>query len=39
MRLIITCLGMAVKKMGMLWVNAKKIKALTVKMETSGTDW
>jgi hypothetical protein len=28
------CCGMAKKKMGMLGVSARKMKALTVKMET-----
>jgi hypothetical protein len=32
-RLIMTCCGMAVKRMGMLGVSIKKLKALTVKME------
>jgi hypothetical protein len=30
---------MAARRMGIVGVNAKKMKALTVKMETSGTDW
>jgi len=29
------CCGMTVKKMGMLGVSVKKMKALTVKMETA----
>ena len=37
--MMMVCFGMAVKGMGMLWVSAKKIKALTVRMETSGNDW
>ena len=28
------CCGMAVKRMGMLGVGVRKVKALTVKMET-----
>jgi hypothetical protein len=34
MRLMMVCCGMAVKRMGMLAASAKKMKALTVKMET-----
>jgi hypothetical protein len=30
----ITCCGIAVRRMGMLGVSARKMKALTVKMET-----
>ena len=33
MRLILTCFGMAVKRMGMLGVSVRKMNALTVKME------
>ena len=29
-----TCCGLAVKRMGMLGVSVRKMKALTVKMET-----
>ena len=32
--LMVTCCGMAVKRMGMLGVGVRKMKALTVKMET-----
>jgi len=31
---LMKCCGMAVKKMGILRVNMKNMKALTVKMET-----
>jgi len=34
MRLKVICCGMAVKRMGMLGVSVRKMKALTVKMET-----
>jgi len=34
MRLMTVRCGMAVKRMGMLGVSVKKMKALTVKMET-----
>jgi hypothetical protein len=34
MGLMMICCGMAVKKMGMLRVRTRKMKALTVKMET-----
>jgi len=34
MRLIIVCCGIAVKSMGMLGVSVKKMKALTVKVQT-----
>jgi hypothetical protein len=33
MRLIMTWCGMAVKRMGMLGVSVRKMRALTVKME------
>jgi len=32
--LMIVCCGMAVKRVGMLGVNVREMKALTVKMET-----
>ena len=35
---MVICCGMAVKRMGMLGVSVRKMKALTVKLE-SGTDW
>jgi len=38
MGLMVICCGMAVKRMGMLGVSVRKMKALTVKLE-SGTDW
>jgi len=31
---MIICCEMAVRRMGMLWLSVRKIKALTVKMET-----
>jgi hypothetical protein len=31
--------GMTVKRMGMLGVSVRKIKALTVQMGESGTEW
>jgi len=31
---VLICCGMAVKRMGMLGVSVRKMKALTVKMET-----
>jgi hypothetical protein len=31
---LVICFGMAVKRTGMLGVNVRKMKALTVKMET-----
>jgi len=34
MGLMMICFGMAVKRMGVLGVNVRKMKALTVKMET-----
>jgi len=34
MRLMMICCGMAVKRMGMLGVCVRKMKALSVKMET-----
>jgi hypothetical protein len=34
MGLMTVCCGMAVKRMGMLGVSVRKMKALTVKMET-----
>jgi hypothetical protein len=34
MGLIMTCCGMAVKRMGVLGVSVRKMKALNVKMET-----
>ena len=34
MRLMLICCGMAVKKVGMLGVSVRKVKVLTVKMET-----
>jgi len=34
MGLMMMCCGMTVKRMGMLGVSVKKMKALTVKMET-----
>jgi hypothetical protein len=34
MRLMMICCEMAVKRMGMLGVNVRKIKSLTVKMQT-----
>jgi hypothetical protein len=34
MERLMTCSGMAVKRMGMLGVSVRKTKALTVKMET-----
>jgi hypothetical protein len=34
MRMIMICCGMAVKRMGMLRMSVRKMKALTVKMET-----
>jgi hypothetical protein len=34
MRMMMECCGMAVKRMGMLGVNIRKMKTLTVKMET-----
>jgi len=34
MGLLMICCGMAVKRMGMLEVSVRKMKALTVKMET-----
>jgi hypothetical protein len=34
MILMMICCGMAVKRIGMLGVNMRKMKALTVKMET-----
>jgi hypothetical protein len=34
MGLIMICCGMAVKRIGMLGVSVRKVKALTVKMET-----
>jgi hypothetical protein len=34
MGLMMICCGMAVKRMGMLGVSVRKMKALTVKMET-----
>jgi len=34
MRLMMICCGMSVKMMGMLGVSVRKMKALTVKMET-----
>ena len=34
MRLMVICCGMAVKRMGMLGVSVRRMKALTVKMET-----
>jgi hypothetical protein len=33
MRLMMICCGMAVKKMGMLGVNVREMKVLTVEME------
>jgi len=33
MGLMVICCGMAVKRMGILGVSARKMKALTVKME------
>jgi hypothetical protein len=34
MRLVVICCGTAVKRIAMLGVSVRKIKALTVKMET-----
>jgi hypothetical protein len=34
MRLIMICCGMTVKRMGMLGMSVRKMKALTVKMDT-----
>jgi hypothetical protein len=34
MGLMITCCGVALKRMGMLGVSVRKMKALTVKVET-----
>jgi hypothetical protein len=34
MGLMMICCGMAVRRMGMLAVSVRKMKALTVKMET-----
>ena len=34
MKLMLICCGMAVKKLGMLRVSMRKMKALTMKMET-----
>jgi len=34
MRLIMICCGMAVKRMGMLRVSVRRMKAMTMKMET-----
>jgi len=34
MRLMMTCCGMAVKRLGMLGVSVRKMKALTVTIET-----
>jgi hypothetical protein len=34
MRLMMICCGMAAKRMGMLGVSVRKMKALAVKMET-----
>jgi hypothetical protein len=34
-RLILTCFGMAVRRMEMLGVNVRKMKELTVKKETA----
>jgi hypothetical protein len=34
MRLMIMCCGMAVKRVGMLTVNVRKVEALNVKMVT-----
>jgi hypothetical protein len=39
MRLMMVCHGMAVRRMGIVGVSAEKVKALTMKIETSGTDW
>jgi hypothetical protein len=39
MGLMIMCCGMAVKRMGMLGVSVRKMKALTVKMGDSDTNW
>jgi len=39
MGLMIMCYGMAVKRMGMLGVSVRKMKALTVKIGQSETDW
>jgi len=39
MRLMMICCGMTVKRMGMSGVSVMTMKALTVKMETSDTDW
>jgi hypothetical protein len=33
------CCGMAVRRMGMLGVSVRTMKALTVKMKTSDTEW
>jgi hypothetical protein len=38
MGLMMVCCGIAVKRMGMLGVSVRKMKALTVKMD-SDTDW
>ena len=34
MRLMMICCGMAVKRLGMLGVSVRQMKALTVKVET-----
>jgi hypothetical protein len=34
MRLMMVCCGMAVKRLGMLGQSVRKVKELTVKMET-----
>ena len=39
MRLMMICHGMAMKRMGMLGVSVRKMKALTVKTGDSDTDW
>jgi len=34
MRLMMICCGMEVKRVGMVWQRVRKVKELTVKMET-----
>jgi hypothetical protein len=36
---LMICCGMALKEMGMLGVTVRKMKAQTVKMGDSDTDW
>jgi hypothetical protein len=36
---MIICCGMAVKRIGMLGVRARKLKAMTVKFGDNDTDW